>query len=439
MGAALSILLLLIGVAGAVFRPFRLPPWAVAVGAVVVELAAGVTQSSAAGSAIRPLTDPVAFLLTAVPLAVLLDRLGFFEAVAGRITRRGGGPGSLWVLGALVTTVLNLDAGVVLLTPLYVRIARQRGSDALALAVMPVLLACLASSALPVSNLTNLIAASWTGAGTSDFLVALGLPSLAACTVGWLCYRATNRSAPMPAVVRARGASAQEAPAGGSPATMASTESSPTSDAPVGSHADDRFPLRVGGVVVLGVLAGFTLGRPVHLTPWEVALAADIALVVVDLFRRRGRFSPKSLPWREIPIGTALVALSLGVLAASAAVHLPVHLVVKGGSVLALARTAAAAALGANVVNNLPALLVALPSVGHHPGPVLWAVLIGVNMGPVLLVTGSLASLLWMDTLGRLDVPVRPRDFTVFGLRIGLPGAVAGLAVHLALHALGFT
>ena len=66
----------------------------------------------------------------------------------------------LWVLGALVTTILNLDASVVLLTPLYVRIARRCGLDPLALAFQPVLLSCLASSALPVSNLTNLIAAS---------------------------------------------------------------------------------------------------------------------------------------------------------------------------------------------------------------------------------------------------------------------------------------
>ena len=105
------------------------------------------------------------------------------EADLGRRVGRGGRGsrgGGLWVLAALVTTVLNLDAAVVLLTPLYVSIARRSGRDPLALAFQPVLLASLASSALPVSNLTNLIAASATGATTGGFVAHLALPSLVA-------------------------------------------------------------------------------------------------------------------------------------------------------------------------------------------------------------------------------------------------------------------
>ncbi|MGH9095716.1 MAG: SLC13 family permease, partial [Acidimicrobiales bacterium] len=60
-----------------------------------------------------------------------------------------------------------------------------------------------------------------------------------------------------------------------------------------------------------------------------------------------------------------------------------------------------------------------------------------VNMGPVLLATGSLASLLWLDALGRLGVKVRARDFTAAGLRVGLPAALAGAGVQLLLHATG--
>jgi arsenical pump membrane protein len=61
--------------------------------------------------------------------------------------------------------------------------------------------------------------------------------------------------------------------------------------------------------------------------------------------------------------------------------------------------------------------------------------MMGVNMGPVLLVTGTLASLLWLDALGRLGVEVHARDFTRVGLRVGLPAAGAGTAVFLALTA----
>ena len=397
--AVVDVIALLVGVAGAVAKPWRLPAWAVPAVAAAVVLAAGGLSVHATRSALSPLRDPIAFLLTAVPLAVLLDRYGWFAEVAALLTRRGAGRGGLWVLAALVTTVLNLDASVVLLTPLYVTIAKQTGRDPLLLAAQPVLLALLASSALPVSNLTNLIAVSATGASTGQFVAALGLPSLAATAVGWVAYR--------------RWADARQ----GEVAVAAAS-----------APADvDRRVLAVGGAVVAVVLVGFTVGADLGVAPWVVALAADVALVALT----------RRVPWREVPVGTALVAATLGVLAAAAAAHLPVRTLVGGTSTLATLRTVGATALAANVANNLPALLVALPAIGGHPGPPLWSTLIGVNMGPVLLATGSLASLLWLDALGRLGVAVRARDFSAVGVRVGLPAFVAGAAVHVGLHVAG--
>jgi len=140
---------------------------------------------------------------------------------------------------------------------------------------------------------------------------------------------------------------------------------------------------------------------------------------------------------RAVPVGTALLAGSLAVLAAAAVVHLPVHQLIGGTGVAALARSAGVAALGANLVDNLPALLVALPAAGPGVTPSLWAVLLGVNMGPVLVATGSLASLLWLDALRRLGVPARARDFSRLGVQVGLPGALAGVGTALALAAAG--
>jgi arsenical pump membrane protein len=163
---------------------------------------------------------------------------------------------------------------------------------------------------------------------------------------------------------------------------------------------------------------------------WEVALAGDVVVVVLGRSWRR-------LPWRAVPVGTALVAGSLGVLATAAVAHLSLLGLLGGTDLAGLARTAGLAALAANVVNNLPALLVLLPSFHHHAGPRLWAALLGVNMGPVLVVTGTLASLLWVDTLARLDVRVRRSEVSVVGAVVGLPAALSGLGVFLALHAVG--
>lgn len=410
---ALAILLLAAGVAGAVFRPWGSPAWTVPVVCVVVALSSGAASLGDARAGLAPLAGPIGFLLAAVPLAVMLDSLGFFAAAASRLSSGRRAVGGLWVLAALVTTVLNLDASVVLLTPLYVNLARKTGRDPLTLSFQPVMLACLASSALPVSNLTNLIAVSATGASTTAFLAHLGLPSLLATTVGWACYRHFFH--------------ARLQVADPSPTDPLATDPSPTDPlATVLEGLNEPRALLVGGMVVTVVLSGFVGGRYFGIEPWMVALGADV--VMVALLRR--------LPWRTVPVGTALVAGSLALLAAGAVARLRVRELLVAHTTASIAAISGSMAVVANVINNLPALLVTLPAIGHSPTPILWAVLIGVNMGPVLLVTGSLASLLWLDSLGRLGVTARAADFTRVGLRVGLPAAASGLAAHLALHAM---
>lgn len=421
---ALVILLLAAGVAGALLRPWGLPAWTVPVLCVVVALSSGAASLGDAHAGLAPLAAPIGFLLAAVPLAVMLDRLGFFAAAASRLSSGPRAVGGLWVLAALVTTVLNLDASVVLLTPLYVNLARKTGRDPLTLSFQPVMLACLASSALPVSNLTNLIAVSATGASTTAFLAHLGFPSLLATAVGWVCYRH---------FFHARLQVADPSPTDPSPTDPSPTDPLATDPlaadplATVREGLNEPRALLVGGTVVTVVLSGFVGGRYFGIEPWMVALGADVVMVAL-----LGR-----LPWRTVPVGTALVAGSLALLAAGAVARLRVReLLVAHTTTASIAAISSSMAVLANVINNLPALLVTLPAIGHSPTPILWAVLIGVNMGPVLLVTGSLASLLWLDSLGRLGVTARAADFTRVGLRVGLPAAASGLAAHLALHAM---
>lgn len=384
----LSIALLVAGVAGALARPRGAPAWL----APAIAAAAAVILGSAPHPEVlvRPLAAPVAFLLVAVPLAALLDRVGFFAAAAEVVGRgRDPAPG-LWVLGALVTTVLNLDASVVLLTPLYVRIARRRDIDPVVLAFQPVLLSCLASSALPVSNLTNLIAASARHLDAADFVSHLGLPSLAATVVGWFAYR---RVLP--------GVAAEVAPGAGT----------------------DRRALAIGGAVIAAVLAGFVAGPGLGVPEWAVAAGADAVLVAIT----------RHVPLGDVPWGTALVAVCLGVLAGGAAPHLDLGALLAGSGNAALVRVTVVSALGANLVNNLPALLVALP----HTGGGIWALLLGVNVGPLVLVTGTLAALLWQASLARLGVEMGARRFAGVGVRVMVPALAAALGVLLVLPGSG--
>lgn len=401
---AARVILLLAAVAGALFRPWRLPAFVSPALLALVALLAGLMTWHDAAHALRPLAAPLGFLLAAIPLAVLLDRFGYFEQLAALF--EGGRrllPG-LWLLGAGTVAVLNLDAGVVLLTPLYLRVAEQQGRSAQLLGFQPVVLALLASSFLPVSNLTNLIVASRFGAGPFALLEHLGLPGAVACAVGYLAYRLAERHVD-PALRPGEGGSLDQ------PARAA--------------LARDRRVLLVGSLVVVAVLVGFVLGPGRGVEEWEVALGADFVLALVT----------RRLPVRSVPWQTALLAAGLAVLAAAATSSLHLSHLLGGGGPLAYLRDAALSGAAANVVNNLPALLVSLPALGSHghASCATWPVLWGVNAGPGLLVTGSLASLLWVDSMGRLGHPVTAGRFFSVGLRVVLPAAFAGLVVLVAL------
>jgi arsenical pump membrane protein len=174
-----------------------------------------------------------------VPLAILLDRIGVFAALAAMVDSGEHLVSALWLLATGVTIVFNLDASVVLLTPLYIRIAQRHGYPPEMLAFQPALLACLASNPLPVSNLTNLVVAEHFGLSVADFSRHLLLPTIAACNVGWLCFRRVFASD------------------GGDVTSF---------DEPV-----DRRALRRGLPIVAFVLVGFTLGSALGIPEWIVA------------------------------------------------------------------------------------------------------------------------------------------------------------------------
>jgi len=109
-----------------------------------------------------------------------------------------------------------------------------------------------------------------------------------------------------------------------------------------------------------------------------------------------------------------------------------------GASLPALLAVAATAALLANLVNNLPAILLLLPAVSAAgPGPVL-AALVGVNVGPNLTYVGSLATLLWRRALRARDAEPPVGEFLRLGA-LTVPAALlcATLALWVALRWLG--
>ncbi len=332
----------------------------------------------------------LAFLLAGVPLAALLDRIGFFSAAATLMIGRGGHDRSvlgMWVLAALTTAVLNLDTTVVLLTPLCLRMARQSGVDPVPLAAIPLLLASFASSVLPISNLTTLIAAQRFDLTALDVLRHLALPSLAASTVGWLVYRRRY------------------------PTTLASQ----TPDEP------DRRALLIGGAVVIGLLVGFVAGPSFGIDAWVVAVVADVAMIALVRW----------VPWRDVPVTTALMVAGI---AAAVALAVPADALrgpLQNAHPAAAGLLAVAAGALANVVNNLPALLMAADAVPQMTEG-MWGWLLGVNVAAVLLPIGALANLLWLRIMRAEGVRVGVRSYLAITVPVAAPAAAAAIAVLVA-------
>lgn len=332
----------------------------------------------------------LAFLLAGVPLASLLDRVGFFTAAASLMIGRGNHERSvlgIWILAALTTAVLNLDTTVVLLTPLCLRLARHCGVDPVPLAAIPLLLASFASSVLPISNLTTLIAAQRFHLTAFDVLSHLALPSLAATVVGWLVYRRRY------------------------PTTL---------------HAEvtesvDRRSLAIGGAVVIGLLVGFVVGPSFGVDAWVVAVIADLVMMLLVRW----------VPWRDVPVSTALMVAGI---AAAVALAVPADALrgpLENTHPAAVGLLAVAAGALANVVNNLPALLMASGAIPQmNEG--MWGWLLGVNVAAVLLPIGALANLLWLRIMRAEGVRVGVRGYLAITVPIALPAAAAAFAVLVA-------
>jgi arsenical pump membrane protein len=420
--------------ATAVSRPRRLPEAAVAAPAAVAVIAAGALPLQAARAETARLLPVLGFLAAVLVLGRMCEAEGLFAAAGSRLARASHhDPVRLlkgtFALAATTTAVLSLDTTVVLLTPVVHETASR-----MRLRARPHVYACthLANSAsllLPVSNLTNLLAFSVSGLSLAGFTSAMGLPWVAAIAVEYVVFRRFFRAdlARPTRVARVAGP------------TRAAGAREPGPPEPASPGRVPRFPL----AVVVATLAGFTITSFAGVNPAWAAFGGAAVLAVRALARRE--ISPAGLV-RAASVPFLLFVLSLGLVVAALVGNglgtALARVLPHGSSLPALLAIAAIAAATANLVNNLPAVLVLLAAItsgGAAPGPVL-AVLIGVNIGPNLTYAGSLATLLWRRLLAERDHEPDLGEFTRLGLATVPAGLVlATAALWLALRLTGLS
>jgi len=372
------------------------PSWLLAAAGLAGLVAGFAVRPSAALAAAAQDWSPFVLVAGLLLIGLVADEDGLFAAAGARLaaaTRSGLVlfAGAV-VLVSIVTATLNLDTSVAFLTPVLVHTARSRGEGEAALLYGCLLLSNAASLLLPGSNLTNLIVLGHLHLTGAQFAARMWLPWLGAVIV----------TAAVVAVAEWR--------------SLRTATAEP-----------EQAPRPVLGIGVAAVAAATVLVVVIRSAALPVLITGVVAAGARAMRGRHGR--------NRVSLSRIWNVLGVPVLAGlfGAAVALGTLGRVWSGPAVLLAHlsgwaTAGFAAAATVVVNNLPAASMLAARTPSHP----FELLVGLNLGPNLCVTGSLAWLLWLrsarDAGGRPSLLSASR-LGVIAVPLSIAVALAALAV----------
>lgn len=400
--------------AGVIGRPFRVPEAVWAVAGATLLVAVRLLPVDAALAAVGTGSDVYFFLIGMMLLSETGRRTGLFDWVAGLAVHHARGSRArlftlVYTVGTLITVFLSNDACAVVLTPAVYAAARRAGGKTLPYLFVCAFIANAASFVLPISNPANLVLYGGVTPRLGAWLASFALPSLLSIAATYVLLRYTV-------------------------ASDLAGDFTPTDDTP-------RLSI-TGRVTLAGIIATAAalttisaLDRPLGLPTLVLgALTAAVALL-----RDRGGYRAVvgGVAWSVLFLVAGLFVL-VAALDRTGLIDTLARSLASGAHA-SIAATAAVSgillALGSNLTNNLPAGLIASSTIAHaHPPLAITdALLIGVDLGPNLSITGSLATILWLTALRRDGIHVGFWEFLRVGARVMLPALALALGARLLL------
>ena len=403
-----------LSILGVITRPFKWPEaiWAAA-GAIAL-VGFRLLSPHDALDGVKKGLDVYLFLIGMMALAEVARREGLFDWLASLAVRGAKGSAKklfllIYLVGVVVTTFLSNDATAVVLTPAVYAAAKAARAEPLPYLFICALIANAASFVLPISNPANLVVFADHMPPLSQWLMRFGVASIASIVVTFLALRWSQRKQLTEAIEM-------------------DVEQKPLS-----------FSGKIAGlgIIVTGIVLIASSALDIQLgLPTFIAGLSTVAVVL--LIKREGPWSTiKDISWAVLPLVAGLFVLvealeKSGVLA-----------LIGNGLKQMAARSDSMAgwvggiviAMATNFVNNLPAGLLAGAAVqtSHVHDKVAGAILIGVDLGPNLSVTGSLATILWLTAIRREGEDVGFWTFLKLGLIAMPPALIAALAGLLLL------
>jgi arsenical pump membrane protein len=363
--------------------------------------------------------DVCFFLIGMMLLSELAREHGVFDWLSSVAVRSSRGACSrlfmlVYVVGTIVTIFMSNDATAVVLTPAILTAVRKAKVQPLPYVFVCAFIANAASFVLPISNPANLVVFHNRMPPLGSWLLSFGVPSLLSIVATFLVLRWIFRR------------------------VVCATITCEVEVKPLPS--DGKFVLGGLGVMAAVLVTTSSLGADLGLPTCLTALAITAAVSIMT--RSNPMRLAREISWSTLALVAGLFVMvdaveSIGVMQQTQAWLLWAQNLGTSAGVLV---TGFAVGVANNLVNNLPVGLIAAGTlqIAQAKSPITDAALIGVDLGPNLSITGSLATILWLIALRKEKVNVTFWHFLKIGavaMPIALLAALGGtILVHLSFH-----
>jgi len=400
---AVSVVLMLI-------RPRNIPEVYWISAGVVVLLALRLITPGLAERALVKAVDVCLFLIGMMLLSELAREHGVFDWLSSIAIHRSNGSCArlfvlVYVIGTIVTIFMSNDATAVVLTPAILTAVRKAKVPPLPYLFVCAFIANAASFVLPISNPANLVVFHGAMPPLAKWMLAFGIPSMLSIATTFFVLRWIFQDE-----LRAK----------------------------VENHVEEytlnssgKLVVASVGLVVAVLLWASYFGKDLGLPTFLAALA--ITAVVCTKEKSNPLTLAREISWETLALVGGLFVM-VDAMASIGAMEYTKHWLARAeslGVAVGQLATGFLVGVGNNFVNNLPLGLIAGGTVqaAHVSPSIAEAVLIGVDLGPNLSITGSLATILWLIALRREKLDVSFWDFFrvgVIAMPLALLAALAG-------------
>lgn len=354
--------------------------WFAASGATVLMIT-GVLPIDSPIHAFTETADVLIFLSGMMLVNGVVERAGVIEVVAERIANLCGHSAhtlfvAMFLLAAVVTATMSLDITIILVTPILYAVTRRRGIDPIPFLFACAFVANIGSLILPVSNLTNLLLVNRLDLRFSEFVQVMWLPNMVALATTLVMFLWLFRK---------------------QLAVVDVPDHAPT----VPGVASFEWR-RLVGFALIAIILGLLIAGFAEAPIWIPAAIGAFVLVVASVATRR--ITVQDVVRDLSPsLFVFVIAMTMLVQAMDEHILTTVKISVQDSMVGQITGGVLLATLASNVINNVPATVIAgevLANVPSGPREVMaYASLIGANLGPALTTYGSLATMLWLSLI----------------------------------------